>query len=1040
MSLIKGLMKRPVTVLMVTIMMLVFGGISTINMEQSLLPDVSMPNIIVMTTYSGAGPEEVEKLVTEPIEQAVSTVPNFVNVTSTSSYGTSMVMIEVSSEADMNFTALKVREQISMIDALLPAEASDPIIMELDTNQMPALAVTMTSPTGFTEFSNLAENTIIDRLESVSGVASVTATGVHDNQIQVHVKKEKMDQFGVSFTQLASIIQMESATLPGGQVVEGHNTFTIKTKADITSLEEIQNLVIQTIYGNVKLSELADISIAPKDTESSVSVNGEGAISFYMYKQPTHSTTEVCEALTEELDQICKDYNGMRYIVILDQAESIKDSINSLLESGLLGALFAVLVLFVFLRSFRSTIVIGCAIPISIIVTFVFMYFNKMTFNTMSLSGLVLGVGMLVDNSVVVLESIYGYLEKGYSKTEAAVLGTKTVAMAVVASTLTSVAVYLPLFFMSDNIAITMFKEVAMTIMFSLGASLLVALTLVPVLCSKLLKLDTKATKKKEKAPKEGGLLTKYKSVLEYAFRHKKLVIVGGLIIFVLSIGATAILGMEMFPATDSGSVQITLQLPKGTELSETKKVGNEILTAAMERITPLVRVTDCMESYGSGGMSFASSSDSSTGTITILLEDRKSRSYSSQDIAEEIRQATRDFAGVEIAVSASDMTSLLMGTGSNVGINIRGDDFDELQRLSDECKTYLMGLDGVRDVSTTLDEVSYEYNIEIDREKTALYGISARSIAQTVQTAFLGSQAGSVRIDGNEYDVVVRYGDQYRNTKEDLGNIMIASPTGMQIPLSELSNIKKEAVPLSISRNAKERIVTVSATAYGRSPGEINGEIESFLKGIPVENGYTITTGDSAKEMAESFSLLFLMLIVSVLLVYMVMAAQFESLLHPFAVMFAIPLSMIGIVVALMIAGMSLSIPALIGIIALSGVVVNNAIVLIDYANQLRRNGASLYEALKISCVSRIRPILITTITTILGLFPMALSQGEGAELMQPLAVSFIGGLTVSTVLTLVFVPCVYMVLEQWKEKLSKKLKKDGFNRNEEPVTVVEP
>ncbi len=1026
----KTLLKRPVTVLMVTIMMLVFGGISTINMEQSLLPDVSMPNIIVMTTYSGAGPEEVEKLVTEPIEHAVSTVPNFVNVTSTSSYGSSMVMIEVSSEADMNFTSLKVREQISMIDALLPGGASDPIIMELDTNQMPALAITMTSPTSLTEFSNLTQNTLIDRLESVSGVASVTATGVFDNQIQIDVRKEKMDQYGISFTQLAGLLQMESATLPGGQVVEGHNTFTIKTKAEIKSLEEIQNLVIQTVYGNVKLSELADITIAPKDTESSVSVNGEGAISFYMYKQPNHSTTKVCDALLSELDQICKDYNGMRYIVILDQAESIRDSINSLLESGLLGALLAILVLFVFLRSIRSTIVIGCAIPISVIVTFVFMYFNKMSFNTMSLSGLVLGVGMLVDNSVVVLESIYGYLEKGYSKTEAAMLGTKTVAMAVVASTLTSIAVYLPLFFMSDNIAITMFKEVAMTIMFSLGASLLVALTLVPVLCSKILKLDTKA---KNKPKKENRLMTKYQKMLDLAFCHKRWVIIGGVVIFILSLGATALLGMEMFPATDSGSVQITLQLPKGTELSETKKVGNEVLNVVMQRVTPLVTVTDCMESYGSGGMSFASASDSSTGTITLMLEDRKHRSYSSQDIAEEIRQAVQDFAGVEITASASDMTSLLMGSGSNVGINIKGDEFDELQRLANECRNYLTGLDGVRDVSTSLDEVSYEYNIEIDRDKTALYGIPARNIAQTVQSAFLGSQAGSVRIDGNEYDVIVRYQDQYRNTKEDLGNIMIPSATGMQIPLSELATIKKEAVPLSISRNGKERIVTVSATAYGKTPGEINTQIEEFLKSVPVENGYTISTGDSAKEMAESFNLVFLMLLVSVLLVYMVMAAQFESLLHPFAVMFAIPLSMIGIILALMIAGMSLSIPALIGIIALSGVVVNNAIVLIDHANQLRANGMALQDALKNACVTRIRPILITTITTILGLFPMALSKGEGAELMQPLAVSFIGGLAFSTVLTLVFVPCVYMVLENIKTKCMKKLKKKD---SEEPVS----
>ncbi len=1032
MKFFNGLIKRPVSVMMFIIMMLVFGGISTINLEQALLPEVSMPNIIVMTSYAGAGPEEVEKLVTEPIEHAVSTIPNFVNVTSTSSYGSSMVMIEVSSDANMDFTSLKVREQISMIEALLPDGASEPMIMEMDTNQMPVLALTLTSPTGFTEFSNLVDNALTDRIESVPGVASVSVSGTYQNEIKLEVKKEKLEHYGIGFAQLSSLIQMESATLPGGQLTEGSNVYTVKTKAELTSLEEIKNLRVVTAGGSVPLSEIAEISVSPKTMENDVTVNRQKAVSFMVYKQPDHSTTEVCDDLQKEFDSICSDYNGMRYIVILNQAENIRDAINSLLESGILGALFAVLVLFFFLRNFRSTLVIGCAIPISIITTFAFMYFNRMSFNMMSLSGLVLGVGMLVDNSVVVLESIYGYLEKGYSQTEAAARGTKTVAMAVVASTLTSVAVYLPLFFMSDNIAITMFKEVALTIIFSLSASLVIALTLVPVLCSKILKINPS----KQQKP-ETNLTRTYKRILDVCFSHKKAVILIGSGLFALSILAMGLLGTELFPQTDSGSVQISLQLPKGTHLSETIRTGQEITQVALDQITPLVTVTDYMENYGSSGMSFSAGSQSNSGSVTFLLEERSKRKYSSAEIAEVIRQSVKDFAGVEINVSASDMTSMLMGSGSNVGITISGDDFLELNRLCETCKTYLTSLEGVRDVTSSLDEVSYEYNVNINREKAALYGIPVRTIAQTVQTAFLGTQAGSVRIDGNEYNVTVQYQDQYRNTKTDLGSILIPTNFGTQVPLSEVATIDKEATPMSISRNAKKRIVTLSATAYQKTPGEINAEISKFLKTVPKENGYTLEVGDSAKEMTESFYLLLLMLLVAVLLVYMVMAAQFESLIHPFAVMFAIPLAMTGIVIALAICRMSLSIPAMIGIIALSGVVVNNAIVLLDYANQLREEGMSLLEALKTSCVVRIRPILITTITTVLGLFPMALSRGEGAEMMQPLAVSFIGGLIFSTVLTLIYIPCLYMILEKIKTNFRKKHSADSSDHTKSEVLV---
>jgi HAE1 family hydrophobic/amphiphilic exporter-1 len=495
---------------------------------------------------------------------------------------------------------------------------------------------------------------------------------------------------------------------------------------------------------------------------------------------------------------------------------------------------------------------------------------------------------------------------------------------------------------------------------------------------------------------------------------------------FFVSLATMPFLGAELFPATDSGSIDISMKLPKGTALAETEKTGGELLAIALKEIEDRVKVKHYAATYGSSGSSFSSVADSSAGTIKIVLEDRKKRKYSTKELSEIVRQKTKDFAGVDINLDSVDFTAQMMGgAGGSIGINIYGDEFSELSKLSDKCEEFLKTLKGVRDVKISMDNVASEYSIEVDRQKASSYGISARAIAETVQTAFLGSNSGGIKIDGNEYKTIVKYDKEYTNTKEDLKSISVTSPMGAKIALSELAEIKNIKSPIAINRDGMKRIVTVTGVPYGRTPGDINADIEKFIKTIPVENGYKLESGGGAEDMAESMMQLMLMLIVAVLLVYMVMAAEFESLIHPFSVLFSIPVALIGVVILLFAFRMSFSVPVFIGIITLAGVVVNNAIVLIDYTNQLREAGKPIVEALVEAGTTRLRPIFITAITTILGLVPMALSRGEGAETMQPFAVTVIGGLAFSTILTLLYVPCIYIILENWKDKLYKKFRK---------------
>jgi HAE1 family hydrophobic/amphiphilic exporter-1 len=1021
MNFFKSIIKRPVTVLMVIIIIMVFGAISILNIRQSLLPDITMPKIMIITEYAGAGPEEVEKLVSKPIEEIVSTIPDFVNATSTSSYGSSLVTVEVSSDANINFASLKVREKLSMIEKLLPSGASKSLVMEFDTNNMPVMATALVSDGNFTEFSNLVKNSITKKLESVPGAASVTVQGSNEDQIMINIKKDKLDGYGITLSQLTNIIRQESATLPGGKITEGTDNYIIKTNAEINSLEQVKDIILQNKFGSVSLSELADITIAPKDPDYNINVNGKKAIYFVVFKQPETNTLKLSDNLTKELETIKKDYTGLDYTVVFDQAESIRKSIKSLLDSGWQGSLLAILVLLVFLKNIRSTLVISCAIPISIVSTFVLMYLNKMTFNTMSLAGLVLGVGMLVDNSVVVLENIFRHMELGESRFNAAVKGTKEVAGAVTASTLTTIVVFLPLFFIKGNMSVIMFKEVGFTIIFSLLASLVVALTFVPVLAAKILKLNN------EKKKREGKIIRKYRELITYCFNNKWKVVIAMSTAFVISLAAIPLLGAELFPDTDSGSIDITVKLPKGTSLYETTKTGEEILNISLKEVGDRVKIKHYLSSFGASGAGFARSSDSSAGIIKIVLEDRKHRKYSTKELSEFIRKATLNLAGVDINLDPVDITAQMMGSGGGtVGINIYGEEFSELSELSEKCESFLKGLNGVRDVKISIDEVASEYSIEINRQKASMYGISARAIAETIQTAFLGTNSGGIKIDGNEYKTIVKYDEKYSNTKEDLKNIMIVSQAGVKIPLSELAEIKNIKSPISINRDGMKRIVTVTGIPYGRTPGDINSDIEKFIKTIPVDNGYKLSSGNGAQEMAESMYSLVLMLIIAVLLVYMVMAAEFESLIHPFAVLFSIPVAMIGVVILLFAFRMAFSVPVFIGVITLAGVVVNNAIVLIDYSNQLRAEGKPIIDSLIEAGTTRLRPIFITAITTVLGLVPMAISQGEGAETMQPFAVTVIGGLSFSTVLTLLYVPCIYLILEGWKERIIKKFSKE--------------
>ena len=1026
--------KRPVTVIMMMLIVVSLGFVSLSKLSIDLYPDIEVPVALVITNYSGVGPQEIESLVTEPVEESMATVNNVDRISSTSSEGSSVVVLEFDYGADMDSGTMQMREKLDLIRDFLPEDASSPFVFKIDPNAMPIIIAGLSSDRGIDEIQSIAENKLKSRLERIEGVASVDISGGYEDMVRVLVNPLELDKYGLSMTGISNMLRMENLNLPGGSVEKGDKNLLVRSIGEFESVKEISDLPIILSNGSkIYLSDIAEVSLIPKEITRINELDGVQSVSINIFKQSGYNTVDVADKVNKELLKLEDEVEGVRIENDFDQSTYIKKSIQNVSRSGLIGGVLAILVLYLFLRNIRSTFIIGISIPVSIIATFSLIFFSGITLNLMTLGGLALGMGMLVDNSIVVLENIYRFRQDGYSRIDAAKEGAGEVGMAVIASTLTTVAVFLPIVFV-EGITSIIFKELALTITFALLSSLVIALTVVPMLSSKILKItcsEKKEVKSRIKIFKAfdktfSNVEGKYRALLKKAIGHKLLTIVVAVVIFIGSIFAVVQVGAEFLPSTDEGRISISIELPTGAKLEKTRLYVDEV----EELIKNIPELDTIFASIGGGNSFISSGSQSNYASLDLALVSLADRERSSDYIADEIRKMLADIPGANIQVqSVSSQGGGNMGMGSSaISIRVQGDELEVLKGISQDLIDILNSVEGTREVASSFEEGLPEVQVKIKREIASQYGISSYQIAQTIRDNLSGVSATKYKVDGNEIDVMIESVGYLKDNINNFRYLQIKSPMGVNVPLEQIAEIFETKGPISINRIGQVRTISVTSDIIGRDLASIVSDIEAQTDNYFLEDGYSFEIGGQNEDLVESFKSLFLALILAIFLVYMILASQFESLLYPFIIMFTVPLAFSGGALGLFITGRTLSVPSVIGFLMLSGIVVNNAIVMIDYVNILRRKGHDTVEAILMAGPTRLRPILMTSLTTILALMPIAVATGEGAEIQSPLATVVIGGLLLSTLLTLVLIPVMYLVMDGFSTRIKK-----WFNRKKD-------
>lgn len=1011
--------RRSVTTAMIIFIILLLGGVSLSRLSLDLFPDITFPGAAIITTYEGVGSEEIENLITKPIESSVATVEGVEGVTSTSSMGSSTVVIEFNWGRDMDFAVQDLREQVDLIrDAVLPDGADAPLIFKFDPSMMPIMNYGVSSSElSISELKEEVDDEIIPRLERISGVAQVNMQGGLDREIVISVKRQKLKHYNLDFSTISNLLAAENVNVSAGNVDQGTKELLVRTIGKFSNLDEIRNINVPVGNGQIKLSDVADVEDGFADLDTLSRTDGERSLSLSIQKQTDANTVEVAKLVREEIEKIKQDYPSYSFAIAMDQSEFIEDSIASVSQNAILGGILAVIILFLFLRNVRSTLIIATAMPISIIGTFVLMYFADVNLNVISLGGLALGVGMLVDNAVVVLENIYRYRSLGEGKIEAAREGSSEVGMAIVASTVTTVVVFLPIVFV-EGMAGELFRDLSLTVAFSLVASLLIALTLIPMLSSKILKVSKKEL---ERSKKEGMVKRNYKKLLQRVLKHRWVVIVALIVLLVGSLLLVPRIGFEFMPSTDRGEFTINFSLPVGTNLDRTNEVSSEIEKTLFD----LPEIKTVIANIGSSSQ-MQTDQSSHAGVINVQLVDSDQRERSTSDVMEELRQTIK-IPDLDLTIQEQ---SGMGGSEKPVNVKLRGDDLDVLKEQAARAVAAIQDVEGLRELEDSFDEGQPEYQIKVNRAIASKFGLNVSQIANTVRAAINGTTSTKYEIDGDEYDIRVRLAEDQIENYSQVPNLNVQTPGGEMIPLSRLAELNVTEGPVEILRKDQERYASIEADLHGTDLGTAMTQIRQRLDKLDLPDGYRFTYEGEFEDMQESFTSLGFAFGLAIILIYMVMASQFESLIHPFTIMFTIPLAIIGVILGMFITGSVISVSSLLGLITLAGIVVNNAIVLVDYINQLRRDGTEKIEAIITAGASRMRPIMMTASTTILGLIPIALGIGEGSESTQPMGVVIVSGLTFATFLTLFVIPIVYSLITDLREIIVSKVK--GISREE--------
>ena len=1019
MSLYEGSVKRPIMTTLCFVAVAIFGLFSLSRLPIDLLPDIETNTIMVMTSYQGASASDIENNVTRPLENTLNSVEHLKHITSKSSEGISIVTLEFEFGYDIDVLTNDVRDKLDMVTSALPDEVNTPIIFKFSTDMIPILMLSVQADESQPALYKILDDAVVNPLARVPGVGTVSIAGAPQREINVYCDPNKLDAYNLSIETISGIISAENRNVPGGTFDVGSDTYSLRVEGEFNDPKEMENIIVGSHNGAaVYLRDVATVQDGVQERAQRTFNNGVEGAMIIVQKQTGGNSVEISNRVMEMLPQLQKTLpSDVKLGIIVNTSDNILNTINSLAETIMYAMLFVVLVVFVFLGRWRATVIICITIPMSLIGSFIYLgIIDGGSLNIISLSCLSIAIGSVVDDAIVVLENVTTHIERGAEPKQAAIHGTNEVAISVIASTLTMIAVFFPLT-MVTGMAGVLFEQLGWMMCVIMTISTVSALSFTPMMCAYFLKLQKKPSKiflafYKPIERTLDKLDDWYKKRLDWAVRHRKTVFMSCVVFFVLSCLCATSIGTEFFPSQDNGRIGVTLKLPIGARVERAQELASELAGKWMTRYQGVMKVCNYRVGQADSDNTFASMQDNGSHIISfnISLVSVEDREVGLEQICNEMRADMNDYPELDEAQVLMGGGGGGMGGQSTADFEIYGYDFETTDRLAAELQSKLLKVEGVSEVNISREDYQPEYQVDFDREKLALHGLNLSTAATYLRNRVNGALATYYREDGDEYDVKVRYAPEHRTSIEDLENILIYSPTtGKGVRVKDLGKVVERSNPPTIERKDRERVVTVSAVISGAPLGDVAAAGNTIIDEMEIPAGISIQISGSFEDQQDSFADLGVLGVLIIILVFIVMAAQFESLSYPFIIMFSIPFAFSGILMALFFTGTTLNVMSMLGGIMLIGIVVKNGIVLIDYTMLCRERGMSALHSAVVAGRSRLRPVLMTTLTTILGMVPMAISSGEGSEMWRPLGISVIGGLTVSTVLTLILVPVLY-------------------------------
>ncbi len=1014
--------KNPVGTSVIFIGVVLIGILFYRQLPIDLYPNIDLNIVSVMTSYSGAGAEDVEANVTRPLEDVLNTTEKLKEITSQSRDGMSMIMLEFDFGTDMDAVMNDVRDKVDMIAGFLPDGTEDPMILKFSSDMIPVVILSATAEESAGALYKILDEQVANPLNRVSGVGTVSVAGAPQREIQVNVIPDRLEAYHISLEQIAQVIAAENVNVPAGDFDIGTQTYMLRLEGEFSDSRELNDVVVGNNQGRaIYLRDVATVSDTLESRLQENYTNGRRSASIVVQKQSGANTVAIADAVRNQLPELQKNLPpDIEIETVMDTSDYIKTSINSLLETIFLALIIVGIVVLFFLGRWRATVIIMVTIPISLIGSFIYLYLTGNTINIISLSALSITIGMVVDDAIVVLENITTHIERGSRAKQAAVYGTEEVSLSVIASTLTIIAVFLPMT-MVGGFAGVMFKQLGWMVTIIISLSLIISLTLTPMMSALMMRSAKEARVSrfdrwynKRVLPILNRMDHGYARLVNGVTRRRRMTLLGVILIFIVSVVISVItLRTEFMPASDNNSIAITVEMPTGTRMEVARESGHRIAQGMQEKY-PEIDIISFSVGAASEDDSWAAMQDNASNimTYTMRLTEAKNRNKTIFEISDEIRAdlaAMPELHRFQVMPGGGDMG---MTGGSSVALDVYGYDLAATDQVAAELRDRLEDVEGLRDIIVSRKDYRMEYQIQFDREKLSLNGLNMSTAASAVRNRINGLTMSRFREDGEEYDIRVRFEEQYRQSIEDIENILIYNAMGVGVRVRDLGKVVETSSLPQIDRQDRQRIVTVSGTLYGRALSEVVNDVNMVLAEADAPAGVQVEMSGSLEDQQEAFSELGLLLMIVSLLVYIVLASQFESLTYPFMIILAVPFAFTGSLLLLAITGEPLGVMGFVGLIMLVGMVVKNAIVLIDYINLNRERGMSIITAVVHGGRSRLRPVLMTTATTILGMIPLAVGTGQGSEMWQSLGISIIGGMTFSTIITLVLIPAIYTMM----------------------------